>query len=138
MPTGTSPQGLVESTPAPNTPESPTQSIEEEKVKLWIAPYLPDELTQGLVVPLELEMVENVDESDLRLDVGDEKPLTHLIYALVAPFPTVTDSVEFSDIRKIWDSGEEEIDTPILMSEEDFNLYSTYWGSPAGNGVIAM
>jgi len=132
------PLGGIEPKATFNTPETSPQPTEGERVKLWIAPYLPEELTQGLVVPLELEMVQDADASDLQLDVGDENPLTYLIYALVAPFPTVTDGVGFNEIRNIWDSPEGEVDTPILMSEKDLALFSALWGPPAGDGVIAM
>jgi poly-gamma-glutamate synthesis protein (capsule biosynthesis protein) len=119
-----------------NEPEPTSEPLEQEAVKLWIAPYLAEGLTQGLVVPLELDMVEDADESDLQLDVGDENPLTHFIYAFVAPFPTVTDSIELKDIRKIW-IAEGEVDVPILMSEDDLAMFSTWWGSPHGDGIIA-
>jgi hypothetical protein len=138
IPTENNPLGEGETITLSNTPQSSSQPIEEEAVKLWIAPYLPKELTQGLVVPLTLEMVEDADASDLQFDVGDEDPLTYLIYALVAPFPTVTDGLKFNEIRRIWNSDDREVDIPILISEEDLALFSSWWGPPTGDGVIAM
>jgi poly-gamma-glutamate synthesis protein (capsule biosynthesis protein) len=112
--------------------------MEDEKVKLWIAPYLPEDLTRGLVVPLEMEMVEDVSESDLHLDVGDGDPLTYLVYALVAPFPTVTDRVDIEDIRQIWKADNQDVEIPLLMSADDLALFSSWWGPPGGEGVVTM
>jgi poly-gamma-glutamate synthesis protein (capsule biosynthesis protein) len=143
LPTTGNSQGGNEQTHTPEVTgstevsQSPTVSLEDETVKLWIAPYLPDELTRGLVVPLEMEMLKEFAEADLQLDFGDEDPLTHLVYAFVAPFPTVADRMDYEDIRQIWDSDEADVEIPILMSENDLALFSSWWGSPKGGGVIS-
>jgi poly-gamma-glutamate synthesis protein (capsule biosynthesis protein) len=85
-----------------------------------------------------MEMVEDVSESDLQIDVGDGETLTYLVYALVAPFPTITDRVAFEDIRQIWESDEEDVEIPLVMSEDDLVLFSSWWGPPRGDGVVVM
>ncbi|TES89065.1 MAG: hypothetical protein E3J88_06550 [Anaerolineales bacterium] len=126
----------METNPDPSQ-EVPTSEI-IEKVELWIAPYLPAEITYGLVVPLKLEVIDNYSEAGVHLEVGDGHPLTYLVYALAAPFPTVTDSVSTEDIRRVWFASNDYSGTPLLVSPETRDIFSAWWGPPQGGGVVTM
>jgi hypothetical protein len=61
-----------------------------------------------------------------------------LVYALVAPFPTVTDGVTFDELKLAWT---EEIapapfrGLPLLMDDSTLAAITVLWGEPAGGAV---
>jgi hypothetical protein len=74
----------------------------------------------------------------LDLAAGDE-PGAVWIYALVAPFPTITDDVSSSDLRDFWrgSSAGPFAGSPLRMAESTLEAFSAIWGAPApGVAVI--
>ena len=116
--------------------DTPTVPVSEE-VKLWIAPYLPNDLTQGLVVPLDLIVTEDYSEADVFLDIGDEDGLTTMIFALAAPFPTITDQVSFEELQESWSGSGDSEGTSFVMSSENLDLFTQLWGPP-GDQVVTV
>jgi hypothetical protein len=60
------------------------------------------------------------------------------VYALVAPFATVTDGVSFDELKLAW--MEEEAPAPfngqpLLMEESTLAAFTALWGEPAGGSV---
>jgi len=57
------------------------------------------------------------------------------VYALVAPFPTIRDDVNFTELRAIW-SG----DTAhtLLMAESTLAAFKALWGEPASGSVRSV
>jgi poly-gamma-glutamate synthesis protein (capsule biosynthesis protein) len=70
-------------------------------------------------------------------DFASENPKSIWIYALVAPFPTVTDGVKLEDIKTAWSGKPSEAfgSSPLLMTEGTREIFSTLWGSPSGEAV---
>jgi hypothetical protein len=63
------------------------------------------------------------------------------VYALVAPFPTVTDGVSFEELKRAWTEGivPAPFDGgPLLMEESTRAAFSALWGEPAGAAVLTM
>ena len=63
------------------------------------------------------------------------------IYALVAPFPTVTDGVTFDELKLAWSRGA--IPTqfdgkPLLMDESTLAAFTALWGAPAAGSVRSI
>ncbi len=56
------------------------------------------------------------------------------VYALVAPFPTVTDGVTSDELRSLWTSG----GTPLLMDESTLRAFTAIWGEPASGSVRSV
>ena len=83
-------------------PSSTPETSAKSAVSLWSAPYLPAALRRSLVLPTGITAVEESTQGQLRLEVGDQTPLSHWIYALVAPYPTIPDGVSFQDIKRSW------------------------------------
>jgi len=87
------------------------------------------------------EQVETADipiNASLSLDVsksGNENG-THFqwVYALVAPFPTVTDGVTSDELRSLWTSG----GTPLLMAESTLRAFTAIWGEPTTGYVRSV
>jgi len=107
---------------------------------LWISPTIPDALrqtAQGWGVPLAL----NSSSASMILDVDStsivHNPSSVWIYALVAPFPTVTDGVTLDDIKSAWhgSSSGPFAGRPLWMAESTLAAFTALWGAPANGSV---
>jgi hypothetical protein len=129
-PASATPVSIIEtetptSVPATNTPRP---------AALWIAPAVPDSLR-------EIAMTSGIPSAT------DEPSATHIlhvadsgsswIYALVAPFPTVTDNVTYADLLSTWQgapsgplSGH-----VLLLAESTLAAFTAIWGEPASGAV---
>lgn len=61
-----------------------------------------------------------------------------LVYALVAPFPTVTDGVSLESLKRAWVEGIAPVPfdgNPLLMDESTHTAIRALWGEPAPNAV---
>jgi len=110
------------------------------------APEVPDALVSGLEnwgVPF----TPNPDAANLRLELtsaGDASTIvstTTWIYALVAPFPTVTDGVTLDELQAAWNgtaSGlpkcaqcEPLTSLPLWMEAFTLEMFTALWGEPS-------
>ncbi|HEX6034369.1 MAG TPA: hypothetical protein VFY83_08040, partial [Anaerolineales bacterium] len=63
------------------------------------------------------------------------------MYALVAPFPTVTDGVSFEELKRAWIEGIAPAPFdghPLLMTEATRTGFSDLWGEPAASAVLTV
>lgn len=118
------PENLATMDPGPGEEETPTW---------WIAPELPARLRDQLALPPGAEVVGDREGAQLSIMIGDGEPIVHWVYALVAPFPTLTDEVSLEDVRALW-RGEGE--RPLLVSPETDAVFSAWWGPSAGIEVL--
>lgn len=122
---------------APPT-ETPTPTL--APYNIWLAPSLPPALANGLSLPEDWGFTTNQEVADSQLVIGAENPVSRWIFALVAPFPTVMDSVSGQELHQAW-SGK--IDSlgggqPLLMAESTLGAISAYWGQPAAGAVKVL
>jgi poly-gamma-glutamate synthesis protein (capsule biosynthesis protein) len=125
-------------TPFLPIPPTPTITLTPTPVPaLWVAPYLPEAVRQAIALPSGLAKAGSPDEAILRLEVGDQQPLSHWVYALVAPFPTIPDDVSADELRRAW-QGEAVgpfAGHPLLMDESTFGVFSALWGEPSAEAI---
>jgi poly-gamma-glutamate synthesis protein (capsule biosynthesis protein) len=99
---------------------------------LWFDPAVPTGLRDRLQFGAEVSLTEDTQEANLHLQVvpGGRADSTW-VYALVAPFPTVTDEVDTMDIRRIWRGDEAEVfaGQPLLVSPSTHAAFEAIWGS---------
>jgi hypothetical protein len=107
---------------------------------LWLAPDLPAKLIQGLKLPAGVSQVKQPESANLRLEVNDQNPVSYWVYAVVAPFPTITDTVSFDQVLGTWKgkqvgpfSGQ-----PLLMDQETEQVLAALWNSPDQKGIKVM
>ena len=118
------------------TQESSTlevQATEEPTYAVWLAPYLPQELTDRLVLPDQTFEVVAQEDADLSIDVGADHTLTEWIYVLAAPFATVEDGVRLTDLQTLW-QGNANDSLPVknlIMSGNTKAVFEKLWGSAA-------
>jgi poly-gamma-glutamate synthesis protein (capsule biosynthesis protein) len=119
---------------ADNLAVTPTSAMHQ----LWVAPYLPDRLMQGVVVPASLQIVSTQEYADLRLDVGVfGQQISSLVYALAAPFPTLTDNLTSDQLIRAWQGNQDGYlaSGNLYITERTRLIFSRLWGEPQGNFV---
>ena len=63
------------------------------------------------------------------------------VYALVAPFPTVTDGVTFDELKSAWNNGAIPAPFnghPLLMDKSTLAAFTALWGAPAIGAVRSV
>ena len=133
--TGT-PLPTLTPTPTPTRTPSPTQPI----ISLWVAPYLPPDLTRGLVAPFPIKLSEDPSGVDLKLDVGDANVITRIVYALTVPYPSLEEEASIEDLFTAWKGNPEGVfrSTHLYLSEPTYVIFTRWWGPPAGEFVIVL
>ena len=119
------------SSPAPEPPV--------DRLTLWIDPQLPAALREALNIPPEVSIWE-AENATVRLEAGSDRPVSHWIYALVAPFPTVPYGVPSDDLIRNWRG--EWVGTfaglPLLMDESAYHMLRALWGEAADGAVQVL
>lgn len=119
-----------------NIPGNPTQS--QPQYVLWISPAVPDAL-KAAALSLGYTVSGDPVGANTLLDVEKipDAGSSSWIYALVAPFPTTVDGVDFVDVRNAWSGipGESFSGRPIWLDEQTLAAFSTLWGMPAPGSV---
>lgn len=108
---------LVDPSQTPFSPnlETPTPGI----LQLWLSPSLPSELREPLkemtsITDRPVEIVQERNIADVRVEPGAEVLLVKWIYAVVAPFPTLKDGMTFEELEAVWVGEHPEIQTVYL------------------------
>ena len=119
---------------------------------IWVSPAVPEALRQivassGLklsVVPgasaARLDMLDSQSTSSAQPSPTNHPQSTTWIYALVAPFPTLTDAVSLADIRNTW-SGTPAgpfAGRPLWVDGATQAAFSLLWGDPAAGAVLVV
>ena len=108
---------------------------------LWIAPYLPAALRDQMVFPLEVvSPVASAEAAVLQLAVSPQRPISRWVYALVAPFPTIPDSVSLETLQRAW-RGEAVgpfAGRPLMMDDNTYGMLNALWGQPTPQAVAIL
>jgi poly-gamma-glutamate synthesis protein (capsule biosynthesis protein) len=95
----------------------------------------------SLVLPEDLKTTDKADGAAFQLDVLGKGQAADFesqwVYALAAPFPTITDGVTASELQPFWKNGQSNSfnNQPLLMTEATRAVFEKAWGKPA-TGVI--
>jgi poly-gamma-glutamate synthesis protein (capsule biosynthesis protein) len=119
--------------PSPSSTPEPTPLPVDPSQSVWIDPILPSGFASQISLPPDLDQIQEPDDAALRLTVGEEQPVARWIYALVAPYPTITDNVSKRDLKQSWQGNPAGpfAGKPILVDENTYDLFSAWWGEPA-------
>ncbi len=112
-------------------------SIPEAKV--WINEAAPPALIKAIRLPENARLVTSSAEANVELcPLCNQNGLqADWIYAVVAPFPTLEDTVTLADLKKTW-YGEPSTPfngKPLLVSASTQAALTALWGKPAATGV---
>lgn len=104
----TNPPIPVISSPISSTPKPPSTDVyRSNSLSLYLGPEVPEALIEkshGWGYPL----VENINRANIFLEMASPNNKFSIlanatwIYALVAPFPTITDEISLDELRAIW------------------------------------
>src|SRR4030042_4553778 len=113
----------------------PPPAPEPSPVSVWIAPSVPGalrDLTQQTLeaAPERFYGVPVSNQAQVRVESRPELPLTHWVYAAVAPFPTREDSCSMEQLRALWEGSEQQ--PPVLLSPATAEALRPQLGEPAG------
>lgn len=127
-------------TPLPPTATlfvQPTSTSTPVADALWVSPAVPDALRETART-FGLPLVDGAGSATQTLDVADSGSLW--IYALVAPFPTVTDGVSSADLISAWQGASSGTlsGQPLLMAESTLGALTALWGEPASGAVRSV
>lgn len=116
-----------------NTPTTSPPTAVNPANGVWTAPYLPADLTSQLNLPVDFRSVESADSGQVWLGVSDQQPISHWIYALVAPYATIPDQVTVGDLKQSWKGNPSGpfAGKPLLLDESTYGVLSAWWGEPA-------
>ena len=106
-------------------------------MNIWLPPYLPKLLTDNFLPPEGMIIVEHQEFADLKVDVSGEALVSEWIYALVAPFPTVNDSLSAQELAAMW-RGKPSTDLPfneLLVDGSTRAIFERLWGTASLGSV---
>jgi poly-gamma-glutamate synthesis protein (capsule biosynthesis protein) len=132
---------------SPNTTLTPFQpgSVQAEQAtetqaalepSLWISPALPELFTQA-ALGTGMELAAEESTATAKLAVNEGETVATWIYALVAPFPTITEDVSFDDLQAAW-HGEQAgpfAGRPLMLTADTQAVFVAWWGEPAAGAT---
>lgn len=127
----TNPNPTATASPQPVSTNTPMPAA------LWIAPAVPAVLHEA-ARSSGLPITEDPALATQKLDVSDSGSLW--IYALVAPFPTLTDDVTLQDLLSTWKGASSGPlnGHSVLLAESTLRAFASVWGEPASGSVRSV
>ena len=113
------------------TPIAPTPATFPPAV--WIDPRLPAEILLSLGELPSLVQVTSKEEALLSLTIETEAPVTFWVYALAAPFATVTDDVSTESLLAFWTNNADFPTRVLVMPPAIFDSLKLRYGNPRGD-----
>ena len=140
--------------PAPTAVPQPSATATVTSTPMALGLYRAPEVPDALVAESDrwdIPFITDPSQASLHLELvsaGDEATIASKstwIYALVAPFPTVTDGVMLDEIKAAWNGSppgqvqcaqcEALASSPLWMTESTLAAFTALWGEPA-SGVV--
>lgn len=121
----------------------PTRIVPQDRDQsLSFCLELPADSPTNLETQIQVLNEKYCSDSGKRLQVklGDNKGLSlgFWVYALVAPFPTVTDGITSESLKKYWTLASPAEFSTLGMTRETAQSLEALWGKPTGKiGIIA-
>jgi poly-gamma-glutamate synthesis protein (capsule biosynthesis protein) len=103
----------------------------------WLSPALPQGFADSLSLPSGANIVDDPSQAHLLLAVNEGEVVSHWLYAVVTPFPTIEDEVSLEDVEGVWNGNGAGpfADEPLMMSENTEAAFTAWWGEPAAGAV---
>jgi poly-gamma-glutamate synthesis protein (capsule biosynthesis protein) len=137
---------LQEDTPTPTwtvvpTPEPTSTSTPiapPNRAFLWIQPELPQSFKDAVRLPERIIQSDSSTEADLRLEVGEDNPVSSWVYAFVAPFPEIVDGTSFDNILRLWKGAGSITSTAgkLYVDPQTRDILTAAWGEPSSTWVV--
>ncbi|MFA5611290.1 MAG: CapA family protein [Anaerolineaceae bacterium] len=115
-------------------PATPTAT--EQPIRIWFDPALPTELLQGNLSDFDAKYGVLQETANMRLTFSPQGWLSQWIFALVAPFATVADSVTSTELLNFWQNGAAFPATELVMDESALTALTALYGAPVGKAIL--
>jgi len=112
------------------TPEPTSTSLPPA---VWIDPRLPEGIKQTLGDLPYLIQVTNKEDALLSLTIDTEEAISSWVYALAAPFATVTDDVSEESLLAFWQNHADFPARVLVMPPAIFDSLKARYGNPMGD-----
>jgi hypothetical protein len=134
---------LVTGTPPAVAAQATEATASAPALRLYVSPAVPLVLSDSLQLPGNVVTVEQRQQADFSFEAitpqnaAGAVALSHWVYALVAPFPTVLDGVSLEELEQAWKGkSPPDLEGGILrMTAETRAVFTALWGKPAASGV---
>jgi len=128
--------------PTKTSQPEPSASPTQPSYQVWLAPYLPDKMRSSIALTDGYTQAATPEDADITLTVGDHNspPASVWTYALVVPFPTITDGITTDELQAAW-AGDSTIpinSAPFLMDDGTLGVLTAYWGPPAPQATLVL
>ncbi len=113
----------------PLATNAPTATPETQG--LWIDPAVPEALVAELTLPENMIRVDSPDLAASRLEPSsDAAAPVRWIYALAAPFATLTDDISLADLQAFWrgEGAQPFGGAPLGLMNSTFKAFESLWG----------
>jgi len=116
--------------PEPSTTPSPPP-------KYFLDPSLPVDLKNLITIPTNYQATDQRQEADLAISTVSGEPIGRWYYALVAPFPSLLESISLEELVMFWRSPADvaSLQPPLYLSQETKEALSLLWGDPVPDAV---
>jgi len=112
---------------------APTATATPEPIYLRVDADLPAAFEQSLKLEgTDFQRVSSGKTSAV-LDYGRGNPISTWIYALAAPFPTVTNTIPAKTFLGFWQRAEAAPFTRLILDAETLKALQSRWGAPTGD-----
>lgn len=124
------PTPVAVSTLEPTQKPPPALTSTPDSLTFFFDPAVPTGLRKPGYFPKNVRIVKNVREAALTLKPVSGGGIVQWVYALVAPFPTLTDEVSLEDLKNTWQGkpGGPFADRPLFVSSATRAAFETLWG----------
>ena len=116
--------------PIPELTETPTHEPEGDTPKIWRNENLPDRIKNALSKTDVFTITENQAEADYKLNYLKEGGQSEWVFALVAPFKTLTDEVGFAQFEAFWKGSDDFPAKSLVMNKEALEAMKALLGDP--------
>jgi len=120
--------------PQPTATTTPTPTVPPQR-PVWIPEWIPAAIISHVQLTDPFVWAEGESDSAIRLGFSYGQDVDfRWVYALVAPFATVSDGISGDELRSIWSSLPNPGKT-ILVDQETAELFTQKWGEPSADTV---
>ena len=121
--------------------QQPSPTPTQPSISVWIPDYFPEKMRSTIALPTGYDLAA-APNGDVVLEIGKGKgvPASQWVYALVAPFPTITDGITSDELHNAW-IGEPNPSingSPLLMDASTLGVLTAFWGDPASSAVLLL
>lgn len=111
----------IPQTPTPTAFQAVASTPAPGPVALWVSPRVPADLKDYLrgldrVSGRAVEQVDSREQAELLFVAEPDQVAARRVYAVVAPFPTVPDSISLDELENAWQTGRTADGIPLLAS----------------------